>query len=56
MTAVPSSAGTLTRSQMRSSSMVIFPVSLACMLTAVASPSPHHGEASRFHDLELSWS
>jgi hypothetical protein len=26
------------------------------MLAAVASPSPHHDEASRFHDLELSWS
>jgi hypothetical protein len=26
------------------------------MLAAVASPSPHHGEACRFHDLELSWS
>jgi hypothetical protein len=26
------------------------------MLAAVASPSPHHGEASRFRYLELSWS
>ena len=28
----------------------------ACMLAAVASSRRHHGEASRFHDLELSWS